>query len=101
MNELTLDLCLTGSYKNLNALEIGISAMMLGAGRESKDDIIDLAVGVELVKKVGDQVKEGDTLAYLYSNGKNEKQAYDRVLNSYKIVTEKVEKTDIIIEVIK
>ena len=90
-----------GYIKNLNALEIGISAMMLGAGRESKDDIIDLAVGVELVKKVGDQVKEGDTLAYLYSNGKNEKQAYDRVLNSYKIVTEKVEKTDIIIEVIK
>lgn len=90
-----------GFIKNLNALEIGISAMMLGAGRESKDDIIDLAVGVELVKKVGDQVKEGDTLAYLYSNGKNEKQAYDKVLNSYKIITEKVEKTDIIIEVIK
>ena len=90
-----------GYIKNLNALEIGISAMMLGAGRESKDDIIDLAVGVELVKKVGDQVKEGDTLAYLHSNGKNEKQAYDRVLSSYEIVTEKVEKTDIIIEVIK
>ena len=90
-----------GFIKNLNALEIGISAMMLGAGRESKDDIIDLAVGVELVKKVGDQVKEGDTLAYLHSNGKNEKQAYDRVLSSYEIVTEKVEKTDIIIEVIK
>ena len=90
-----------GYIKNLNALEIGISAMMLGAGRESKDDIIDLAVGVELVKKVGDQVKEGDTLDYLYSNGKNEKQAYERVLSSYKIVTEKVEKTNIIIEVIK
>ena len=90
-----------GFIKKLNALEIGISAMMLGAGRENKDDIIDLAVGVELVKKVGDQVKEGDTLAYLHSNGKNEKQAYDRVLSSYEIVTEKVEKTDIIIEVIK
>ena len=90
-----------GYIKNLNALEIGISAMMLGAGRESKEDVIDLAVGIELVKKVGDQVKVGDTLAYLYSNGKNEKQAYDKVLNSYEIVTEKIEKTNIILEVIK
>lgn len=90
-----------GYIKSLDALEIGLSAMLLGAGRESKDDVIDLAVGVELVKKVGDKVNNNDVIAYLYSNGKNEKQAYDRVLNSYVIINEEVKIKDIILEVIK
>ncbi len=90
-----------GYIHKLNALEIGISAMMLGAGRENKDDIIDLSVGIEVVKKVGDKVKKGEPLAYLYSNGKNEKQAYNRVLESYQIKDEFKEKNNIILEVIK
>lgn len=91
----------SGYVKTLNALDIGLSAMLLGAGRENKNDDIDLSVGIELVKKVSDEVKEGDVLAYLYSNGKNEKQAYDTVLNSYEIVSEVVDKKNIILEVIK
>lgn len=90
-----------GYVEKLDALEIGLSAMMLGAGRENKDDIIDLGVGIEIVKKVGDQVNKGETLAYLYSNGKNEKNAYKKVLESYVIVKTKVEKKNIILEVIK
>lgn len=92
---------MSGYIKKLNALEIGLSAMMLGAGRESKDDIIDLSVGVEVIKKVGDKIETGETLAYLYSNGKNEKQVYDRVLNSYEISEGKIDKNNIILEVIK
>lgn len=91
----------SGYIESLNALDIGLSAMLLGAGRENKNDIIDLSVGIELVKKVSDEVKVGDVLAYLYSNGKNEKQAYDTVLNSYTIIPEVVEKKNIILEVIK
>lgn len=91
----------SGYIETLNALDIGLSAMLLGAGRENKNDIIDLSVGVELVKKVSDEVKQGDVLAYLYSNGKNEKLAYDTVLNSYKIISEVVERKNIILEVIK
>lgn len=91
----------SGYIESLNALDIGLSAMLLGAGRENKNDIIDLSVGIELVKKVSDEVKQGDVLAYLYSNGKNEKQAYDTVLNSYTIIPEVVEKKNIILEVIK
>ena len=90
-----------GYIKELNALEIGISAMLLGAGRASKTDVIDLSVGIELVKKVGDKVNKGDVLAYLYSNGKNENQAYEKVLNSYKLVEEEVSKNNIILEVIR
>ena len=90
-----------GYVKSLNALEIGLSAMMLGAGRENKDDIVDLSVGVEVVKKVGDKVEIGDTLAYLYSNGKDEEKAYARVLNSYEFSIDAVKKNNIILEVIK
>ena len=90
-----------GFIKELNALEIGLSAMLLGAGRANKTDVIDLSVGIELVKKVGDQVNKGDILAYLYSNGNNEDQAYTKVLNSYKVVKEVVNKNNIILEVIR
>ena len=46
-------------------------------------------------------MNKGDVLAYLYSNGKNEQQVYQKVLNGYKIVKEKVEKSKLILEVIK
>ena len=90
-----------GFVNKLKALQIGESAMLLGAGRESKDDIIDLGVGIEIVKKVGDKVNKGDVLAYLYSNGKNEQIVYNKVLNSYDIVSYKTKKNNIIKEVIK
>lgn len=90
-----------GYVKSLNALEIGISAMLLGAGRSSKDDIVDLSVGVEVMKKVGDQVYNGDTLAVLYSNGKNEDIVYDKVYKSYEIVKEKIEKRKLIFDIIR
>lgn len=47
--------------------EVGVCAMMLGAGRATKEDIIDPAVGIELVAKVGDAVQEGDVIAWLHS----------------------------------
>ena len=48
--------------------QIGIASMLLGGGREKKDSIIDLSVGVVLEKKVGDPVKKGDVIATLYGN---------------------------------
>ena len=48
--------------------EVGVAAMMLGAGRETKEDIIDPAVGIELCAKVGDPIQEGQPLAILHSN---------------------------------
>ncbi len=90
-----------GFVNKLKALQIGESAILLGAGRESKDDIIDLGVGIEIVKKVGDKVNKGDVLAYLFSNGKNEQIVYNKVLNSYDIVSYKTKKNNIIKEVIK
>ena len=75
--------------------------MLLGAGRSSKEDIVDLAVGVEVLKKVGDKINEGDTLARLYSNGKNEDVVYEKVLNSYKIVDWEIKKGNLILDIIR
>lgn len=50
------------------ALGIGLVAMKLGAGRATKADQIDFEAGINLAKKVGDQVVVGDLIATLYSN---------------------------------
>ena len=57
-----------GYIKHIVALEIGESAMRLGAGRETFDDIIDMAAGIVLNKKVGDKVAKGDTLCVVHTN---------------------------------
>lgn len=57
-----------GVISHIVADEIGIAAMLLGAGRATKEDEIDLAVGLMLNKKVGDPVVIGDSLVTIYSN---------------------------------
>ena len=57
-----------GYVTKIEAEEVGISAMMLGAGRETKEDELDLAAGIVLNKKVGDYVDEQDTIAYMHVN---------------------------------
>ena len=58
----------SGKITDINALEIGELALMLGAGVETLDDKIDYSVGIELKHIVGDRVKKGDLLATLYVN---------------------------------
>jgi pyrimidine-nucleoside phosphorylase len=90
-----------GYVAELNALDIGLAAMLLGSGRERKEDEIDLGVGIKLSKKVGDYVNKGDTLFTLYSNGKNEDKAKEKALNAYKIVSSKVNPKPLIIDIIR
>jgi pyrimidine-nucleoside phosphorylase len=61
----------SGVVSNMVADEIGIAAMLLGAGRATKEDEIDLAVGLMLHKKVGEAVKEGEPLVTIYANRKD------------------------------
>jgi pyrimidine-nucleoside phosphorylase len=61
----------TGYISRINALDIGLDAMKLGAGRETADDKIDYAAGIVLRKKVGDKVTKGDILATLYTERPN------------------------------
>lgn len=48
--------------------EVGICSLILGGGRETKESVIDLSVGLVLCKKVGDYVEEGEALAILHAN---------------------------------
>ncbi len=67
------------------AKDLGIAAMMLGAGRKTKEDAIDYAVGIKLHKKVGDAVQEGDTLLTIYSNQKDIEDVIERIEQSITI----------------
>lgn len=57
-----------GVITKMKADEMGIAAMMLGGGRQKKDDQLDYAVGLTLSKKVGDEVHQGDTILTIHSN---------------------------------
>ncbi|WP_210123000.1 MULTISPECIES: pyrimidine-nucleoside phosphorylase [unclassified Staphylococcus] len=58
----------SGTVTEIIANEIGVASMMLGAGRQTKEDDIDLSVGIVLHKKVGDSVDEGEALLTIHSN---------------------------------
>ena len=91
-----------GYVKSINALEIGLSSMQLGGGRETMDDVIDMSAGILLNKKVGDFVSEGELLCVLHTN--KDENVYNAiakdVLNSFDIVDEFVPKEKVIKEVI-
>lgn len=82
--------------------EVGICSLILGGGRETKESIIDLSVGIVLNKKVGDYVKEGDILARIHYNDENKKTACEeRLLQAYIIGEEQEIRRDVILGVIK
>lgn len=58
----------TGYLTAFHTEQIGVAAMMLGAGRETVDSIIDLSVGIVLHKKIGDHVTKGESLLTIYAN---------------------------------
>lgn len=91
-----------GYISGIEALEVGISAMLLGAGRETKDSEIDLAVGIVLEKKVGDKVKKGETLAVLHvDDEKNLEEAKSKLAAAFCYSKEKPEQKELIYEIIK
>ena len=92
-----------GYVKAIDALEIGLSSMTLGGGRETLDDVIDMAAGIMLNKKIGDYVKEGEVLCYLHSN-KNVtliNRVAKNVFDAFQISKEFVEKPKVVLEVIQ
>jgi pyrimidine-nucleoside phosphorylase len=86
--ELTSDV--EGYIHQIHAREVGLTAMELGAGREKKGDSVDHAVGIEILHKVGDVVKEGDALAILHARTETDAgRAADR-LRAAHIITDDV-----------
>ena len=92
----------TGYVQKLNAEDVGKIAMHSGAGRMKKEDNIDYAVGIELLKKVGCQVEQGETIAYIYADDEQKgREAVEKLQQTYEIGEQNVEKVADIIEIIE
>ncbi|EFV70275.1 pyrimidine-nucleoside phosphorylase [Bacillus sp. BT1B_CT2] len=74
-----------GVVSEIVADQIGVAAMLLGAGRATKEDKIDLAVGIMLRKKVGDAVEKGEPLVTLYANRENVDDVIAKVYDNIQI----------------
>ncbi|MBO0431054.1 pyrimidine-nucleoside phosphorylase [Enterococcus sp. DIV0660C] len=74
-----------GLVSKIVANELGIAAMMLGAGRKTKEDAIDHAVGLKLHKKIGDSVQEGESLLTIYSNTEELSQVIELLYQNIEI----------------
>ena len=79
-----------GYVGHIDALALGQIASLLGAGRLTKDDLIDVNAGILLNKKIGDQVKQGDLLATLLTNQSANQNHIDVVLSAFSIVNRQV-----------
>ncbi len=86
-----------GYVAQIKTDEIGMTSLILGGGRTTKEDSIDLSVGVVLSAKYGDYVKKGDVLAVLHGNSEEKmKTAKERLLNAYTFSIEKPALTPLI-----
>lgn len=79
----------SGLISNIACEEIGIAAMILGAGRATKEANIDLAVGLILNKKVGDRITTGDVLATIHANNLERIDQVTEMIQQSMEITEK------------
>lgn len=75
----------SGFVGKIIADEIGIAAMILGAGRATKEDEINLAVGLMLRKKVGDPVKAGESLVTIFADQENVENVKAKIYENIEI----------------
>ncbi len=92
----------SGTIYSIECKDIGQAIVNLGGGRLKKDDYIDNTVGIEVLKKIGDTVKEGEPLLIIYSNDldKAKEEAY-KLQRSYKFASIDIPKIEEILDVIE
>ncbi|AXI09397.1 pyrimidine-nucleoside phosphorylase [Oceanobacillus zhaokaii] len=90
----------SGTVEAIVANEIGTAAMLLGAGRATKESEIDLAVGIVLNKKIGDQVSEGESLLTIHANNEELEQIKKKLYDSIVISTNSVKAPTLIYDTI-
>src|SRR5690625_2431804 len=89
-----------GYVKSIAANEVGLASLLLGAGRSTKEDEIDLSVGILLHKKIGDYVKKGEPLLTLYANKEDLNSIKEKLYESIKLSSEQVSPPPLIYETI-
>lgn len=90
-----------GYVNSIMAEDIGKAAMLLGAGRKTKEDSIDFSAGITMVKKVGDKVDTGDTLCILHTNNTDTLDAVKTAEGAYSISINKAEDKKYVYQVIQ
>lgn len=89
-----------GYVKSIAANEVGLASLLLGAGRSTKEDEIDLSVGILLHKKIGDYVKEGEPLLTIHANKEDLNSIKEKLYESIKLSSEQVSPPPLIYETI-
>ncbi|EZP76023.1 pyrimidine-nucleoside phosphorylase [Parageobacillus genomosp. 1] len=89
-----------GYVAEIVADEVGTAAMLLGAGRATKESTIDLSVGLVLRKKVGDPVKKGESLVTIHSNTDNIEEVKEKLQKNIRISSTPIRKPTLIYETI-
>jgi pyrimidine-nucleoside phosphorylase/thymidine phosphorylase len=92
---------LEGYVAGFDSEKIGISAMMLGAGRRKKEDNIDFSAGITLKKKLGTHINLGDALCVLHTNLEDIVEAEKMVRSAFVISGHKPEPIKYIYEIIE
>ncbi|MBA2873339.1 pyrimidine-nucleoside phosphorylase [Thermaerobacillus caldiproteolyticus] len=85
-----------GYVSKIVAESIGTAAMLLGAGRATKESTIDLSVGLVLRKKIGDKVEKGESLVTIHSNTESVDEIVNRIYHAYTISKEFVKPATLI-----
>lgn len=89
----------SGYIESVNTEGYGIASLLLGAGRNTKEDTIDYLAGIILNKKTGDYVEKGEVIATLYANDSSLfSKSSEKLLTSTKISSKKPDKKPLIIE---
>jgi pyrimidine-nucleoside phosphorylase len=90
-----------GYVSELGAVRVGQAALHLGAGRQAKDDLIDHAVGIVCLRKPGDHVVEGETLAELHARSEDAAtEAAHELEAAYVIADEQPERRSVVLDVL-
>lgn len=91
-----------GYVESISAEKTGIASQHTGAGREKKEDSVDLTAGIYLHRKKGDKVNKGDVLATVYGNDKKKTAfAAEEMKEAFSITREKVKKTELVKKIIE
>ena len=84
--EVNVKIAQSGILSRLEANKVGEASLICGAGREKKEDDIDLSAGITLFKKVGDEILEDEVVAKVYGNDKDKLvKAVDILIEAYTI----------------
>ena len=90
----------SGHVSMLDARKVGDAAVLLGAGRRIKTEVVDPRVGIELVAKIGDEVNQGDPLLWIHHADRGLEDAQERLLSAYEFADAPQENPSLIYETV-